>query len=64
MNKSVFISKQAKAQFLKVLEKELKEKIQAITICSNLTEDEKQTEIQALKLNFKKKKKELGFSLF
>lgn len=64
MNKSVFISKQAKAQFLKVLEKELKEKIQVITIRSNLTEDEKQNEIQALKLNFKKKKKELGFSLF
>lgn len=63
MNKSVFISKQIKAQFLKVLEK-LKEKIQAITICSNLTEDEKQNETQALKLNFKKKKKELGFSLF
>lgn len=64
MNKSVFISKQIKAQFLKVLEKELKEKIQAITFCSNLTEDEKQNETQALKLNFKKKKKELGFSLF
>lgn len=64
MNKSVFISKQVKAQFLKVLEKELKEKNQAITICSNLTEDEKQNETQALKLNFKKKKKELGFSLF
>jgi hypothetical protein len=61
---NIHISKLSKDELIETLEKELEFKISEIHNSKEFSQDEKKVAIQTLKVEHKKKRKDLGFSLF